>query len=57
MAVSEEVGDRHYSYKAFDRWAAVLWRIFVRPVADLRANDHGATYFEGAQIIAGTPRC
>lgn len=53
--VDDLLGDRHYSYKKFDRWAAKLWQLRVRPVLDLRENDHGAHYYNGAVIIAGTP--
>jgi hypothetical protein len=53
--VVDLLGDRHYSYKKFFRWAMPLWRMKVRPVLDLRENDHGHADYEGAIIIDGTP--
>lgn len=53
--VVDLLGDRHYSYKKFERWASKLWAMGVRPVLDLRKNDHGGVDYNGAQIIAGTP--
>jgi hypothetical protein len=55
--VRDLLGDRHYSYKQFDRWAHRLWWLGVRPVLDLRQNDLGAVDFDGAIILAGTPHC
>lgn len=55
--VQDFLGDRHYSYKKFERWALPLWKLKVRPVIDLRANERGATDYLGAQIIDGTPHC
>jgi hypothetical protein len=51
------LGDRHYSYKKYSRWISKLWTLGVRPVMDLRANDHGAFDFGAALVIDGTPHC
>lgn len=56
-AVGDLLGDRHYSYKKFDRWALPLWLMGVKPVLDLRKDDHKIADYNGAQIIAGTPHC
>lgn len=55
--VQDLLGDRHYSYKRFDRWAAPLWQMKVRPVLDLRADDHKSVPYGGGGvvIVAGTP--
>lgn len=55
--VGDLIGDRHYSYKKFERWALVLWKMDVKPVLDLRKNDHGVMDYNGAQILAGWPHC
>jgi hypothetical protein len=55
--VVDLIGDRHYSYKKFDRWLSKLWALGVRQVHDLRQDDHGVVDYNGAQIIAGTPHC
>jgi hypothetical protein len=55
--VIDLLGDRHYSYKQYDRWVSKLWAMGVRQVLDLRKHNHGATDYNGAQIIAGTPHC
>ena len=51
------LGDRHYSYKAFTRWAIVLWRMGIKPVLDMRADNHGPFDYNGATVIDGTPHC
>lgn len=51
------LGDRHYSYKAWHRWAAVLMQRGMQLVHDLRSDDHGAVDYEGGKIIAGWPHC
>lgn len=56
-AVGDLLGDRHYSYKKFKRWALPLWKLGVSPVLDLRKDDHKIADYNGAQIIAGTPHC
>jgi hypothetical protein len=55
--VGDLLGDRHYSYKRWERWARALWQLKVRPVLDLRENDHRPVDYEGAVILAGTPHC
>ncbi|MGY1835238.1 hypothetical protein ACI79P_09020 [Blastococcus sp. SYSU DS0510] len=55
--VEDLLGDRHYSYKKWERWARALWQLKVRPVLDLRENDHRPVDYEGAVILAGTPHC
>lgn len=56
-AVRDFLGDRHYSYKGFERWARVLWTMGVRPVLDMRKDNHGAFDFNGSTVIDGTPHC
>jgi hypothetical protein len=55
--IRDLLGDRHYSYKSYDRWIAKLWRLGIRPVMDMRADGHGAFDYNGAMIIDGTPHC
>ncbi len=55
--VGDFLGDRHYSYKEFARWALVLWTMGVRPVLDMRKDNHGGIDFNGATVIDGTPHC
>lgn len=57
QAVGDLIGDRHYSYKKFERWASRLWRLGVRQVLDLRENDHGTTFYDGLTIVDGWPHC
>ena len=51
------LGDRHYSYKKWDRWALPLAELGVKLVHDIRKDDHGAVDYQGAKIITGTPHC
>lgn len=53
--ITDLIGDRHYSYKRYDRWASRLWKLGIRQVLDLRATDLGPTDYDGAMILAGTP--
>lgn len=55
--VRDLLGDRHYSYKKFDRWARQLWRRLIHPVLDLRKTDHGTRDYEGMTFIDGWPHC
>jgi hypothetical protein len=55
--VHDLAGDRHYSYKQFNRWASKLWQLNVRQVLDLRQNEVGPVDYDGAIILAGTPHC
>lgn len=49
--------DRHYSYKAYDRWAAQLTRRGIHQVLDLRSDEHGWHDYNGARIVDGWPHC
>jgi hypothetical protein len=53
--VHDLAGDRHYSYKQYNRWARKLWQLNVRQVLDLRQNEIGPRDFDGAIILAGSP--
>jgi hypothetical protein len=55
--VRDLIGDRHYSYKAFERWGRELFRRGVRQVLDLRKNDHKPISYEGSIFVAGKPHC
>jgi hypothetical protein len=51
------LNDRHYSYKAYDRWLVELMRRAIQQVSDLRADDHGFADWNGVRIAAGHPHC
>lgn len=51
------IGDRHYGYKKFDRWAMELWKRRIHQVLDLRADKPGPVDRHGALIIDGRPHC
>lgn len=53
--ITDLIGDRHYSYKKFHRWALPLWKLGIRQVLDLRQTDLGPIDYDGAIILAGTP--
>lgn len=55
--IGDLIGDRHYSYKKYERWALPLAKLGIRQVLDLRANDHGPKDYKGAVILDGTPHC
>jgi hypothetical protein len=49
--------DRHYSYKAYDRWFAELTARGIRQVSDLHANDQGFRDWDGMKIAASWVHC
>lgn len=57
IRVGELLVDRHYSYKAYDRWGSELLRRGIHQIADLRECDHGFRDWDGMQIAASWPHC
>lgn len=57
LHVGDLIGDRHYSYKKYERWALPLAKFGIRQVLDMRARDHGPQDYKGAVILDGTPHC
>lgn len=55
--IGDLIGDRHYSYKKYERWALPLAQMGIRQVLDMRATDHGPQGYKGAVILDGTPHC
>ena len=55
--VGDLLADRHYSYKEWSRWAHQLWLRGVRPVVDLRADEHGFRPYDGTKVAASWPHC
>jgi hypothetical protein len=53
----ELLGDRHYSYKEFARWAQPLLRRGVRQVLDLRSDDHKAITLPEGIFVDGFGHC
>ncbi|WP_121254826.1 transposase [Nocardioides ferulae] len=51
------IGDRHYGYKRYDRWAMELWRRRIHQVLDLRADKPGVMDQYGSKVIDGRPHC
>jgi hypothetical protein len=51
------LNDRHYSYKAYERWLFELLRRNIQQVSDLRADDHGFSDWNGLRMAAGQPHC
>lgn len=51
------IGDRHYGYKRYDRWAMELWRRRIHQVLDLRVDKPGAMDQYGSKVIDGRPHC
>lgn len=51
------LNDRHYSYKAYDRWLLELMKRSVHQVSDLRSDDHGFADWNGVLMAAGQPHC
>lgn len=56
-AIGDLIGDRHYSYKKYERWALPLAQMGIRQVLDMRSSDHGEKDYNGAVILDGTPHC
>ncbi|SMC38927.1 hypothetical protein [Janibacter indicus] len=57
LVIGDLIGDRHYSYKKYERWALPLAKLGIRQVLDMRARDHGPKDYKGAVILDGTPHC
>lgn len=57
QAIDRLAVDRHYSYKRFDRWRKPLRERAIKPVHDLRANDHGFSDYNGMKLAAAWPHC
>lgn len=55
--VTELLGDRHYSYKAEDRWYFQLLKRGVRQHVDLHPNDQGFQDYDGMKLAAGWMHC
>lgn len=55
--ISQLVVDRHYSYKAYDRWLVELRRRGIHQIADLREDDAGFRDWDGMRIAASHPHC
>lgn len=51
------LGDRHYSYKQFERWQRELIKRGTRQVLDLRSTDHKALRYEEATYVDGFAHC
>lgn len=51
------LNDRHYSYKAYDRWLVELMKRKIQQVSDLRSDDHGFADWNGVLMAAGQPHC
>lgn len=51
------MSDRHYSYKAIERWLLPLIGRGVKPVHDLRKDQLNAVTHNGVLIAAGTVHC
>ncbi len=57
FGLTEILADRAYTYKTTDRWLNKIRAYGAEQVADMHENDHGATDFNGAQMIAGRAHC
>ena len=57
IEIGELIVDRHYSYKAHDRWLAQLRRRGIHQISDLHDNDHGFREWDGMLIAASHPHC
>lgn len=49
--------DRHYSYKAHDRWLSELQKREIAQVCDLHENDQGFVDWDGVKFAASHPHC
>jgi len=57
-ALPEEfLGDRHYSYKEYARWASPLLQRGIRQVLDLRSDDHNAIWLPEGIFVDGFGHC
>ncbi len=57
IPVRRLLNDRHYSYKAYDRWLVELMKRDIQQVGDLRSDDHGFADWNGLRMAAGHPHC
>lgn len=57
VAFTELLADRHYSYKAPDRWAKQLADRNIEQVVDLHKNDQNFRDYNGARLAAGWLHC
>lgn len=57
IPVRRLLNDRHYSYKAYDRWLVELMKRGIQQVSDLRSDDHGFADWNGLRMAAGHPHC
>ena len=57
IEIGELIVDRHYSYKAHDRWLAQLRRRGIHQISDLHDNDYGFREWDGMLVAASHPHC
>ena len=51
------IADRHYQYKAVERWRDQLVERGIEQIFDLRADQHGFTELNPTRWAAGWPHC
>lgn len=56
-AITDLLADRHYSYKAEDRWYFQLLQRGVRQHVDRHPNDRGFRDYDGMKLAAGWMHC
>lgn len=56
-AIEKLAVDRHYSYKRWERWRKQLRERGIKPVHDLRKDEHGFTAYDGMKLAAAWPHC
>ena len=56
-SVTDLLADRHYSYKAEDRWYFRLLERGIRQHVDLHPNDQGFRDYNGMKLAAGWMHC